>query len=297
VLEGSSLSCIADNLCELGDYAAALALLEHSYQLVRADPWCAGGTLETMGKAALGLGDFERARSTLEASLAVAQLNGEPHLLTPRILDSMGDLEMACNQPRQARAWLVRGLETRHDCGERFGMVRTIDRFAAVAELGSDSERALRLMGAADRILQDLGAQRTPAEQRTLERWLPQLRERFGYAAADVEAAKGRAWGLDDAVAYALSGDELAAEAEAAAPSHVLQPSSPLTAREREVAGLLAQGFSNRQIADELVISLHTAQRHVENILSKLAFSSRTQVAAWAISQSVASVSAPAHAP
>jgi predicted ATPase/DNA-binding CsgD family transcriptional regulator len=295
VLEGSSLSCIADNLCELGDYAGALALLEHSYQLVRVDPWCAGGTLETMGKAALGLGDFERARSTLEASLAVAQLNGEPHFLTPRIFDSLGDLEIACNQSGRARAWLVRSLETRHDCGERFGMVRTIDRFAALAALGSDSERALRLMGAADRILQDLGAQRTPAEQQMLECWLLPLRERVGDVAADAPWIGGRALTLDEAVAFAHSGDVtdgVEPVASARRPA-----ASPLTAREQEVAVLLARGLSNRQIADELVISLHTAQRHVENILSKLALRSRTQVAAWAIAQGLAPVGTPANTP
>ena len=46
--------------------------------------------------------------------------------------------------------------------------------------------------------------------------------------------------------------------------------------------GLLAQGLSNREIADELVISPATAARHVANILAKLGFTSRTQVASWA---------------
>ena len=45
---------------------------------------------------------------------------------------------------------------------------------------------------------------------------------------------------------------------------------------------LIAQGLSNREIADELVISPATAARHVANILAKLGFSSRTQVASWA---------------
>jgi DNA-binding NarL/FixJ family response regulator len=47
---------------------------------------------------------------------------------------------------------------------------------------------------------------------------------------------------------------------------------------------LLARGLSNPQIADELVISPRTAQRHVENILGKLGFGSRAQVAAWGVS-------------
>ena len=52
--------------------------------------------------------------------------------------------------------------------------------------------------------------------------------------------------------------------------------------REHEIVMLIAQGLSNREIADELVISPATAARHVANILAKLGFSSRTQVASWA---------------
>ena len=60
------------------------------------------------------------------------------------------------------------------------------------------------------------------------------------------------------------------------------QRSSPLSAREDEVAALIAQGMTNRQIADALVISERTAQNHVQHILTKLGFSSRSQIAAWA---------------
>ena len=55
-----------------------------------------------------------------------------------------------------------------------------------------------------------------------------------------------------------------------------------LTAREREVATLIAQGKSNREIADSLVVGKRTVETHVANILSKLGFASRAQIAAWA---------------
>jgi DNA-binding NarL/FixJ family response regulator len=57
---------------------------------------------------------------------------------------------------------------------------------------------------------------------------------------------------------------------------------SMLTPREREIASLLTRGLSNRDIAKELVISERTARTHVCNILAKLDFTSRTQVALWA---------------
>lgn len=56
-----------------------------------------------------------------------------------------------------------------------------------------------------------------------------------------------------------------------------------LTEREREVAVLIAKGKSNREIADQLVVSYRTVETHVGAILSKLAFSSRAQIAVWVV--------------
>jgi DNA-binding NarL/FixJ family response regulator len=55
-----------------------------------------------------------------------------------------------------------------------------------------------------------------------------------------------------------------------------------LTAREREIVALIAAGHSNKAIAGELFIAAATVARHVANILAKLDFTSRGQVAAWA---------------
>ncbi|MFC6883790.1 response regulator transcription factor, partial [Actinomadura yumaensis] len=55
----------------------------------------------------------------------------------------------------------------------------------------------------------------------------------------------------------------------------------PLTRRETEIAALVAEGRTNREIAERLVIAKRTVDSHVEHILAKLGFSSRTQIAAW----------------
>ena len=55
----------------------------------------------------------------------------------------------------------------------------------------------------------------------------------------------------------------------------------PLSARELEVAALVAAGLTNKQIAAELVLSERTAQNHVQHILTKLGVANRTQIAAW----------------
>ena len=56
-----------------------------------------------------------------------------------------------------------------------------------------------------------------------------------------------------------------------------------LTRREVEVARLVAQGRSNREIADEFVLSERTVESHVQHILTKLSFTSRTEIATWAV--------------
>jgi adenylate cyclase len=73
-------------------------------------------------------------------------------------------------------------------------------------------------------------------------------------------------------------------------------PGGPLSEREREVVVLIAQGLTNREIAQQLTIAEGTALRHVANILNKLGLRSRAQVAVWAVGHGLAAASAPAGA-
>jgi DNA-binding NarL/FixJ family response regulator len=59
------------------------------------------------------------------------------------------------------------------------------------------------------------------------------------------------------------------------------QRAQPLSAREQEIAALIAQGLRDRDIAEALVLSEHTVHAHVRNLLAKLGVASRTQIAAW----------------
>ncbi|MGD9894167.1 MAG: helix-turn-helix transcriptional regulator, partial [Dehalococcoidia bacterium] len=56
-----------------------------------------------------------------------------------------------------------------------------------------------------------------------------------------------------------------------------------LTARERDVAALVARGRSNREIAETLVLGERTIETHISNIFAKLGYTSRAQIAAWAV--------------
>ena len=83
---------------------------------------------------------------------------------------------------------------------------------------------------------------------------------------------------LDPAVARLLADSTRAASQ---------QPGEDLTPRQREVLMLVAQGASNRQIADTLVVSERTARTHVSAILDRLGLVSRTQAALWAIREGI----------
>ncbi|MGI8313191.1 response regulator transcription factor [Saccharopolyspora hattusasensis] len=80
----------------------------------------------------------------------------------------------------------------------------------------------------------------------------------------------------EEVIAYAL-GDKLPQQASTTAAA----PAPLLTKRELEVVALIAAGMSNKQIAASLVISQRTAESHVENILTKMGLTSRTQIVAW----------------
>jgi DNA-binding CsgD family transcriptional regulator len=294
ITEAQSLCVLALIACARADFTTAQPLAEQAQRLGRADPWIEAWSLAALGRAAHGQGAFEHARAVLEAGLALARQQGDPPSLTAFILDALGDVGTALNQPRIARTWLLSSLELRREGGERVLIAQTLDRLAALADMCGEAEFAFRLAGAADALYDGLGSQRGLAERHKLERWLLPLREQHGGEAADRAWVEGRALGLDDAIAFALSSDQGQAEQPTSPePAHV---ESVLSSREEEVAVLLARGLTNRRIADELVISIHTAERHVENILGKLGFSSRTQVAAWAIGQGLvpaAAVDAP----
>ncbi|MFE7767303.1 response regulator transcription factor [Streptomyces sp. NPDC057438] len=93
----------------------------------------------------------------------------------------------------------------------------------------------------------------------------------FEKAIAEGSQYDSPAW----AVEFALMASAAAGQSASAATS------SPLTPREKEVAALVAEGMSNRQIASALDLSPRTVDRHIEHILAKLGFRSRARVAAW----------------
>jgi DNA-binding CsgD family transcriptional regulator len=113
----------------------------------------------------------------------------------------------------------------------------------------------------------------------------PEALEHLDFAVAEFGAMRMQP-GLERAVELQRTSVPSASAASAARAVRVA--ADPLTTREREVAGLMARGLSNREIADALVITEGTAEVHVKHILGKLGFKSRSQVAVWATQQGLA---------
>ena len=198
---------------------------------------------------------------------------------------------------------LAEGLRLNQMCGQRLGIARGLEAFAALAVAGQQPEQAAQLAGAACRLRDSLGLPTGVGPK--IEQVLEFSRECLSAAKAAALFAGGREMTVEDAIRYALGsqpplsmpasrGAEAAAETGSVdlardivgGPRHdtgaTRRAPSPLTPREHEIVLLISQGLSNREIADELVISPATAARHVANILAKLGFTSRTQVASWA---------------
>ncbi|TDX02639.1 LuxR C-terminal-related transcriptional regulator [Kribbella sp. VKM Ac-2566] len=138
-------------------------------------------------------------------------------------------------------------------------------------------ENAARLMGASRAVWRSSGAhvdETTPYSQFD-DRTEARIRSAIGDAAFESAFARGAAYSFEQAVALAL-GEE--AESARTAKQGM---AGRLTRREYEIAGLIGEGLSNREIAARLVISQRTAETHVEHILSKLGFTSRAQVGRW----------------
>ena len=187
-----------------------------------------------------------------------------------------GDLQEASAQVAESLR-----LKRASGLGDDFGTVLCLAVLAWIAAGQRRYERAATLLGIADALSAELGA--PISTYRHLvghhDECARQARAALGDAAFADAVGHGRGLPYDDALAYALS------QRRTSAPQPSQDTATGLTRREREVADLLADGLSNKEIAAALVISQRTAESHVEHILTKLGFTSRTQVIAWVSAQ------------
>jgi DNA-binding CsgD family transcriptional regulator len=274
------------------------------------------GSLDVVGLVALGRGRLDEARRWLDESLATGRQIGEVHLiLTPlwglAEVDLLsGNADSAVSRSEEAwsiavenaeRALLIPFVVTgtrafiaarRPDEADRW-LTRVRDHLAGwepIAGAGlSHAEGLIRLAAGATGIARE-------ALERAVRGWDERNRVwEATWARLDLAQSLMRANRFADA-ATQLADVRMTAERLGALPLHaraeelaraargrgsVDEPWRPLTAREFEVARLIADGLTNAEIADRLEISPKTASAHVEHILAKLAVTRRAEIAAW----------------
>ncbi len=228
--------------------------------------------------------DYDRAAELYAESLALYRKLGNQAEI-PAIWHNQGYVALGKGNYGAAQALFTDSLLRQLERGNRAGVAEGLAGLAALAGAQAAPERAARLFGAAAAIRETIAAPVWPAERFEVERHEAAVQALLGESNFARLQVAGRALTLEQAVAYALQDFRQAAEGrtDSLSRQEMKQHFDGLTAREREVAGLIAQGHSNRAIAAALVITERTAERHVANILSKLGFTSRAQIAAWAV--------------
>ncbi len=313
--EGYALGSRAAAAAQRGNLREAQELADAAIAVLRNidQQWGVARTL-------LGLGDLGRLRRDLdgardrylEALPILREIDSRPEIA--RCLAGLARIALDQGELTVARQHLAESIRLSHSTGSRIGVARGLEAFAALAVRAGQPGRAVQLAAAAATLRQathlpPLAGARTeqyiaparslgePAIQRL---WAQGSSMTGGEAVAlaldftmPATAAGGPATAADvramAAGGLAAGGPAMAADVRAMAAGGLAAGSAPgaalpavLTAREREIVALIAAGHSNKAIAEELFISPATAARHVANILAKLGFTSRAQVAAWA---------------
>jgi len=266
-----------------GAVADAARLLDQSLPLHEAvgDRPGAAWAVFIQGMLASDDRDFPRAIRLIEESLGRYRMLGD--LRFSGIVGTMlGSILIMSGQVERVAGLLQESLTGLRAVGDRAFMLSGLLTLAWVeAKLGRPL-RAARLIGAAETLRDTLGATLPPVNQGTLDATLAIIGPQLGEAERAAAEADGRRMTLEEAIAEAMNlGGPQQQPAATAAPQGGLV--EPLTQREREVAVLLAQGASDREIAAALTIAVSTAGVHVRNIRGKLGLNSRWQVADWAI--------------
>jgi len=264
-------------------YSTSRELEEESVAVSRAagDVSLLGVSLSGLGFVLLRLGDLATGKRLLEQGLKLNRQIGDSYTAAYS-LDTLGQLAIAEGDHAQARTFLRESLRIRQDLGHGPGVGESFESIAELAAADAQPKAAVQLAAAAASVREAVAATLSPMKRAMLARWLVPLRRSYGTEAIAKAWQEGREMPEDQILDLALR----VVEAPGVSPSHppgsAGQGGVVLSPREREVAALLAEGLSNRQIAARLVITERTVKAHIEHILDKLGVASRTHVALWA---------------
>jgi len=285
-VEGSVALYSGDLPVATAVFEKGLGLLEPGRELtVRLD------LLLSYSSAVALLGDSERATWCHEEFLRITEPAGEC-FHRAYAMWTFGLFVMHQGDLPRAAELIQQSIQLRRELRDLTGLGWSLESLAWVESALQHHDRAATLLGAADRLWEIMG--RPLATYQHMypfhEACVQTATEQLGSAQFEAAFEKGAAFSVDDGIAYALG-----ERPTTAAPSS--KQDTVLTARELEIAELIAEGLSNREIATRLTISVRTAETHAQHILIKLGFRSRAQIASWVAQQHAMGQAPPQSAP
>jgi predicted ATPase/DNA-binding CsgD family transcriptional regulator len=318
-----ALSGIAGAARAAGDVATLFQVNERIIQLQReaGDTLALGMSYYAQGVTTMILGEYQTAHQLLNEALLSARRDEDITRLII-VLNALGDLarfegnfvqavtcyeeslvitrkigavrEMSTAEIGLARAWLRSGefdrayhllrqnLSMHHAQADRYGILQGLAAFSAwAASVGllTVSVRLMAVVSHHEDSRQALLDSAHVADQRDDDLYREHCLQQLGAATFEAEYNIGKILSLDQAVEFALNLAPPVIPAAAAQGARI----SVLTKREREIVALIGRGFANGEIADTLVLSKRTVEKHIANILSKLDFTTRSQLIRWAV--------------
>jgi len=250
----------------------ARALFEQSLEVFQREQDNLGEayTLVMLVALAAALGDNALAELCHARCMALTEPRHEMHL---RGFSLWGCGLAALRAGDTVRAIELERAALQLKCGleDQLGTTLAMEVLAWIEVAEGRDERAATLLGATERLWSPMRMTVSSILDfgRFREEYEHQLASRMNGRAFEAAFRRGTRMSLGQALPFALGEDPT-------------DEPSPLTPREREVAALVAKGLTNRRIALELTVSQRTVEGHVEKIMTKLGFTSRTQIAAWA---------------
>jgi DNA-binding NarL/FixJ family response regulator len=182
----------------------------------------------------------------------------------------------------RSKALCLESLELNLELGDRRGVAVSLVGLAGIALAQGYIVHAAQLPGAAEKLLKDTVAHLLSSDQLEYERHMTSVRTRLGIPTFNRAWAEGQSMTLEQIIAYVL--EDLTTPIESTQPRQTANQMlpDPLTNRELEILRLIANGFSNRDIAAELIFSLGTVKWYVHQIHTKLGVGNRTLAVARA---------------
>jgi predicted ATPase/DNA-binding CsgD family transcriptional regulator len=264
---------------EAADDARVRALLEELDVLLEArdDDQARRQMLAILGWTAYYSGDLARAGDLYAKHNELVRRMGSRRYLAHG-LQWMAELAELEGDRRRASTLTRDALVMFRELGGRYCQTEAVGDAARLLAIRGDATTAATLFAASERARESVGLVLKGRAQRRHEESVALAKSGLARNAFADACERGKTMELERALELALSALGVVRPDGGATPPG---RDVALTKREMEVAELIARGLTNTQIAQQLVIGERTVDTHVENVLQKLDFASRSQVAAW----------------